>query len=110
MEDEPKEFLDPNKLSDDGTAAINSSKFSESGRCKKRKRKRIFIYKKKNIDFAYRLSKKGSDWSTIYVIDCETGETMKDLCEWVKIVYKNSKFLKITKFLGQIFFNLLASK
>eukprot|EP01091_Cochliopodium_minus_P015221 TRINITY_DN5348_c0_g1_i1.p1 TRINITY_DN5348_c0_g1~~TRINITY_DN5348_c0_g1_i1.p1 ORF type:complete len:751 (+),score=207.84 TRINITY_DN5348_c0_g1_i1:101-2254(+) len=67
LNEEAKVFLDPNTLSKDGTAAIQSSKFSESGRY-----------------FAYCLSQKGSDWSNIYVIDCETNDTLKEKLDWVK--------------------------
>ena len=43
-------FLDPNKLSDDGTIALGRSAFTMDGRY-----------------FAYTLSKSGSDWKTIHV-------------------------------------------
>ena len=44
------EFLDPNKLSDDGTVALHSKAFSEDGEL-----------------LAYALSKSGSDWVTVKV-------------------------------------------
>ncbi|KAJ3280149.1 hypothetical protein HK104_000871 [Borealophlyctis nickersoniae] len=47
---EPKTFLDPNKLSDDGTVAISTYSFTKSGKF-----------------FAYALSASGSDWVTIHV-------------------------------------------
>ncbi len=67
LESEPRVFLDPNLLSEDGTASLSSTAFSESG----------------NL-YAYGVSKSGSDWQTIYVRDVETGKDMADKVEWVK--------------------------
>lgn len=50
LEAEAREFLNPNKLSEEGTVAISGSAFSEDGRY-----------------FAYGLSDAGSDWITIHV-------------------------------------------
>ena len=50
LESQPVEFLDPNKLSDDGTTALSSSRFSEDGKT-----------------LAYMISEKGSDWAKIKV-------------------------------------------
>lgn len=50
LKEEAKVFLDPNKLSDDGTTAIRGRTFTEDGEL-----------------FAYALSAKGSDWITIKV-------------------------------------------
>ncbi|XP_033228187.1 prolyl endopeptidase isoform X2 [Belonocnema kinseyi] len=64
---EPKVFLDPNALSDDGTISIAQSKFSEDG----------------NI-FAYGLSASGSDWNTIHFMNTKTGEKYSEVLEQVR--------------------------
>ena len=60
-------FMDPNKLSEDGTVAIGTSSFSESGKY-----------------WAYSLKKSGSDWATVYVRDVQTKTDLPDVLEWVK--------------------------
>ena len=50
LESNPEVFLDPNKLSEDGTIALVGRSFTEDGQL-----------------FAYSLSNKGSDWVTIKV-------------------------------------------
>lgn len=67
LDGEPELFMDPNKLSDDGTVALAAMSFSEDGRW-----------------FAYSVSVAGSDWVDIRVMDTETKEVMPDLIEWVK--------------------------
>ncbi|MGB0165272.1 MAG: prolyl oligopeptidase family serine peptidase, partial [Luteibaculum sp.] len=59
--------LDPNSLSEDGTASINSWSVSEDGKY-----------------LAYGLSKSGSDWAEIFIKDINTGELLPDRIQWVK--------------------------
>lgn len=60
-------FLDPNKLSDDGTVALTGISFSNDGKYT-----------------AYTISRSGSDWTEIYVMDTETKELLPDHIEWAK--------------------------
>ena len=64
---EPRVFLDPNKLSDDGTVALKGIYFSNNGKYA-----------------AYTISRSGSDWEEIFVIDLKTGELTSDHIEWAK--------------------------
>lgn len=64
---EPRVFLDPNKLSDDGTVALKGVYFSNNGKYA-----------------AYTISRSGSDWEEIYVIDLKTGQLTDDHIEWAK--------------------------
>lgn len=67
LDDEPKVLLDPNTLSDDGTVALSSLGISKDGKY-----------------LAYGISRGGSDWNEIYVMNIETGETLSDHINWVK--------------------------
>lgn len=67
LDDDPVVFLDPNALSDDGTAALSSQSFSQSG-----------------LLFAYGVSQSGSDWQTVHVRDVDSGKDLEDVLEWVK--------------------------
>lgn len=60
-------FLDPNKLSDDGTVALKSISFSNDGKY-----------------LAYAISRSGSDWQEFYVMDVATGRLLDDHIEWAK--------------------------
>ena len=64
---EPRVFLDPNKLSADGTTALATYAASRDGSY-----------------FAYAIAKAGSDWNEIYVIETATGKQLTDKLEWVK--------------------------
>lgn len=58
---EEEVFLDPNKLSEDGTTSLAGTAFTKDGRL-----------------FAYSVSIAGSDWRNIYVMDAETKELLAD--------------------------------
>lgn len=60
-------LLDPNALSDEGTVALTGIYFSKDGKY-----------------MAYTISRNGSDWSEIYVMDPATGEMLPDHIEWCK--------------------------
>lgn len=66
-EDVPVVFLDPNTLSEDGTVALKGCYFSNDGRY-----------------MAYTISRSGSDWEEIYVMDARTKEFLPDHIEWAK--------------------------
>ncbi|MGH8191909.1 MAG: prolyl oligopeptidase family serine peptidase [Rhodanobacteraceae bacterium] len=63
----PRMLLDPNKLSPDGSIALAGDAPSPDGKY-----------------LAYALSKGGSDWQTVHVMDVATGKTLPDTVEWVK--------------------------
>ena len=64
---QPEVFLDPNALSADGTAALNSVAFSEDGKY-----------------MAYGIARSGSDWVEIFVKEVPTGRVLDDVIRWVK--------------------------
>ena len=63
----PTVVLDPNKLSTDGTVALSGTGFDKSGK-----------------HMAYALSKAGSDWEEIHIMDVETGKELPEVLKWVK--------------------------
>lgn len=67
LEGKEEVFLDPNKLSDDGTVALSGIYFSHD-----------------NKYAAYIISKSGSDWNEIYVKEVANASDTKDHIEWVK--------------------------
>ena len=60
-------FLDPNTLSEDGTVALTGVFQSKDGK-----------------HTAYTISRSGSDWTEIYVMDTATRQLLPDHIEWVK--------------------------
>lgn len=66
--DECEVFLDPNKLSDDGTVALSSAAFSKDGKY-----------------LAYATAASGSDWIEIRVMETETKRVLDDCIKWVKV-------------------------
>lgn len=63
----PEVLLDPNKLSADGTTKLGPVGFSKDGKY-----------------FGYGVSKGGSDWNDIYVLDAATKKLQTDHIEWAK--------------------------
>ena len=63
----PKEVLDPNTLSTDGTVAVSGMQVSRDGKL-----------------LAYSLSSSGSDWQEWKVRDVESGKDLADDLKWVK--------------------------
>ena len=60
-------LLDPNTLSDDGTVALSGTSFSNDGKY-----------------MAYTISRSGSDWREIFVMDLVTGKLKSDHVHWAK--------------------------
>lgn len=67
LDSEPEIFLDPNTFSDDGTVALNEVTVSNDEKY-----------------IAYSVSKSGSDWREIYVMEIETKKVLKDHINNVK--------------------------
>jgi prolyl oligopeptidase len=63
----PRELLDPNTLSPDGSLALLGQEASPGG-----------------IYLAYNLSQGGSDWLTVHVREVATGKDLPDVIRWVK--------------------------
>ena len=64
---EIKVILDPNELSEDGTVALTGISFSKNGKY-----------------LAYTISRSGSDWREIFVLDLESGKLLNDHILWAK--------------------------
>lgn len=67
LESEPRILLDPNTFTSDGTIALAGISPSPDGRY-----------------FAYSISRGGSDWNEILVMDLTNGSMLQDTVKWVK--------------------------
>ncbi|MBR5001890.1 MAG: S9 family peptidase, partial [Bacteroidaceae bacterium] len=67
LDAEPRLILDPNTLSEDGTVALSSVEISPDGKY-----------------LAYSISRSGSDWNEIYVMDMNTLQLLPDHIKWIK--------------------------
>jgi len=67
LDGEPKVFLDPNKMSDDGTAAVSLLGASKDGKY-----------------MAYAINQSGSDWQQINIMEIATLKKLDDELKWVK--------------------------
>jgi len=67
LDAEPEVFLDPNTFSEDGTVALSGLAFDKNGKY-----------------LAYSISKSGSDWSEIFVMEVESKKMLEDKLEWIK--------------------------
>src|SRR5215204_2138848 len=63
----PEVFLDPNKISEDGTASVGQLSFSLNSKYA-----------------AYTISQSGSDWQAGYIIDVNTNTRLSDKLDWLK--------------------------
>ncbi|MFN2514943.1 MAG: prolyl oligopeptidase family protein [Pyrinomonadaceae bacterium] len=64
----PEVLLDPNKLSSDGTTRLGAFALSKTGKY-----------------VGYGVSKGGSDWNDLYVMDVTSKQLQPDHLEWVKV-------------------------
>ncbi len=67
LDGEPKVLLDPNKFSDDGSVSLAGISFSKDAKY-----------------FSYSISRGGSDWREIYVMETATRKKLNDHLKWVK--------------------------
>ena len=67
LDGEASVLLDPNKLSDDGTVALSGISFSNDGKY-----------------LAYTISRSGSDWREVFVMDLSTKQLIPDHIKWAK--------------------------
>jgi prolyl oligopeptidase len=64
---EPRQLLDPNTLSSDGTVALGGEAITDDGKL-----------------MAYGTAASGSDWQEWHVRDVDTGKDLPDVIKWVK--------------------------
>ncbi|HRG53406.1 MAG TPA: prolyl oligopeptidase family serine peptidase [Bacteroidia bacterium] len=74
----PRVLLDPNTFAQDGTASLGDLSISKNGKY-----------------LAYTINRAGSDWSTIYALEIESGKKLSEELQWVKfsnIAWKDDGF------------------
>lgn len=67
LEAEPEIFLDPNKLSEDGTVALSTMAISKDGKY-----------------FAYGTASGGSDWNEFHILKVDDKQKLEDRLSWIK--------------------------
>jgi prolyl oligopeptidase len=75
LDGEATVVIDPNKLSEDGTVALNAEEYSKDGKL-----------------LAYGVSSSGSDWEEIHIRDIDAGTDYDEMIQWCKftgIAWKN---------------------
>ncbi|PYS67685.1 MAG: S9 family peptidase, partial [Acidobacteria bacterium] len=109
LDGQPRQVLDPNTLSTDGTVALSGMQISNDGKL-----------------LAYSLSASGSDWQEWRVRDVDTGKDLSDHLTWVKFsgvswLRDNSGFfysrydepkseaLKATNYFQKVYFHKLGT-
>jgi prolyl oligopeptidase len=75
LKDKPRELIDPNKWSADGTVSLSHLSVSPDAR-----------------HLVYGKSDAGSDWGTWYVMDITNGQTLTDELKWIK--FSGSSWMK----------------
>ncbi|MBM4167350.1 MAG: S9 family peptidase [Ignavibacteria bacterium] len=78
LDAQPEVLLDPNKFSADGTIALSGQSFTNDGKY-----------------LAYSISRSGSDWREIFVLDVESKKKLSDSINWAKftgITWHNDGF------------------
>ena len=76
LNSKPIMVIDPNKLSPDGTIALTIPGFSMDGKL-----------------LAYGISKSGSDWQEVRILNIETGKEYPEVIKWLKfsnVAWKNN--------------------
>ncbi|MBS1608324.1 MAG: S9 family peptidase [Bacteroidetes bacterium] len=63
----PEIFIDPNKLSDDGTVSLGDIEFSKNGKYA-----------------VLSIQKSGSDWQQAFIMDLKTKKALPDTLKWLK--------------------------
>ena len=67
LDGEPRQVIDPNTLSEDGTIALGTSAYSRDGRY-----------------LAYGLPERGSDWQPVHILNVDTGEGLPEVLQFTR--------------------------